>query len=165
MYLIKKEEFKKLKSDLQESYAVSNLMDNFPPICKQDPLYVQIYYIHEHLNATGESIRLEDITKEMYGGTLPVARKRKSKKKETSEDDEVEEASEPNRKKAKKEKQAPREQDAGSYIPSIQDEVQDLEPAKILTKRTRSGKTFGTSHLYLLNHPFPIRKESMLSGR
>jgi len=43
MSMIKKEEFKKLKTDLQESYAVSNLMDNFPPICKQDPLDVQIY--------------------------------------------------------------------------------------------------------------------------
>jgi len=57
MSLIKKEEFKRLKTDLQESYAVSNLMDNFPPIYKQDPLYVQIYYISEHLKKTGESIR------------------------------------------------------------------------------------------------------------
>jgi len=31
MYRIKKEDFKKLKTDLQESYVVSNLMDNFPP--------------------------------------------------------------------------------------------------------------------------------------
>ena len=77
MYLIKKEEFKNLKTDLQESFAVSNLMYNFPPICKQDPLDLQIYYIHEHLKTTGEFIRLEDIPEEMYGGTLLVARKRK----------------------------------------------------------------------------------------
>jgi len=32
--LIKKEKFTKLKTDLQESFAVSNLMDDFPPICK-----------------------------------------------------------------------------------------------------------------------------------
>jgi len=77
MYLIKKEEFKNLKTDLQESFAVSNLMYNFPPICKQDPLDLQIYYIHEQLKTTGEFIRLEDIPEEMYGGTLLVARKRK----------------------------------------------------------------------------------------
>jgi len=61
MSLIKKEEFKRMKTELQESYAISNLMDNFPPICKQDPLDVQIYYIHDHLKTTGESIILEDI--------------------------------------------------------------------------------------------------------
>jgi len=42
MNLIKKEEFTKLKTGLQQSFTVSNLMDNFPPICKQDPLDVQI---------------------------------------------------------------------------------------------------------------------------
>jgi len=89
MHQIKKEEFTKLKTDLQESFTVSNLMDNFPPICKQDPLDVQFYYIHEHLKTTGESIRLEDIPEEMYGGTLLVARKRKLKKKATSEADNV----------------------------------------------------------------------------
>jgi len=89
MNLIKKEEFTKLKTDLQESFAVSNLMDNFPPIYKQDPLDLQIYYIHEHLKTIGESIRLEDMPEVMYGGTLPVARKRKSKKKATSEADDV----------------------------------------------------------------------------
>jgi len=46
--LIKKEEFTKLKTDLQESFVESNLMDNFPPICKQDPLDVKIYFIHDH---------------------------------------------------------------------------------------------------------------------
>jgi len=90
MNLIKKEEFTKLKTDLQESFIVSNLMDNFAPICKQDPLDVQIYYIHEHLKTTGEFIKLEDILEEMYGGTLSVARKRKSKKKATSEANNVE---------------------------------------------------------------------------
>jgi hypothetical protein len=30
-------------------------------------------------------------------------------------------------------------------VPSIQDEVQDLEPAKILNRRTRSGKSVGSS--------------------
>jgi len=80
----------------------------------------------------------------MYGGTLPIPRKRKSKKKATSEADNIEEAPEP-QKKAMKDKQAPQEQATGSGIPSIQDEVQDLEPAKILNKRTKSGKIVGSS--------------------
>ena len=137
MYLIKKEDFKKLNTDLQESYAVSNLMDNFPPIFKQDPLDVQLYFIHDHLKKTGETIRLEEIPEEMYGGTLLVAKKRKSKKKATSEADDVEEAPEPKRKKAKKAKVA---EATGSGMPTIQEEVQDLEPVKVLNKRTRSGK-------------------------
>jgi len=145
MNMIKKEEFTKLKTYLQESFTISNLMDNFTPIFKQDHLDVQIYYIHEHLKTTGESIRLEDIPEKMYSGTLLVARKRKSKKKATSEAGNVEEAPEPQRKKAKKNKQAPQEQATGSGVPSIQDEVRDLEPAKILNKRTRSGKTVATS--------------------
>jgi len=81
----------------------------------------------------------------MYGGTLPVAKNRKSKKKATSEAGDIEEAPEPHKKKAKKDKQAPQEQATGSGIPSIQDEVQDIEPAKILNKRTRSGKIVGSS--------------------
>jgi len=103
MNLIKKEEFTKLKIDLQESFAVSNLMDNFPPICKQDPLDVQIYFIHDHWKNTGETIKLDEVLEEMFGGILHVARKRKSKKKKaTSEADDVEEASEPKKKKKAK---------------------------------------------------------------
>jgi len=91
MNLIKKEEFTKLKTGLQESFVVSNLMDNFPPICKQDPLDVQIYFVHDHWKNTGGTIRLDEVPEEMFGGTLPVAKKRKSKKKkETSEADDVE---------------------------------------------------------------------------
>jgi len=81
----------------------------------------------------------------MYGGALLVARKRKSKKKATSEADDDEEASEPKKKKDKKAKDAPQEQSVGPGVPTIQDEVQDLEPTKILNKRTRSGKSVGSS--------------------
>jgi len=81
----------------------------------------------------------------MYGGSLPVAsKKRKAKKNATSEADD-EEASEPQQKKAKKTKDAPQEQLVGFGVPTIQDEFQDLEPAKILNKRTRSGKTVCSS--------------------
>ena len=48
MNLIKKEEFTKLKTDLQESFVVSNLMNNFPSIWKQDPIDVQTYFIYDH---------------------------------------------------------------------------------------------------------------------
>jgi len=96
----------------------------------------------------------------MYGGNVPVARKRKSKKKATSEADDVEEALEPKRKKAKKEKKAPQEQVAGSVIPSIQDEVQDLEPAKILTKTTRSRKIVGTSQRLPAQPYIPKKKRN-----
>ncbi|RHN79216.1 hypothetical protein MtrunA17_Chr1g0174781 [Medicago truncatula] len=40
MRLISKADYKKLDTDLKESFAVSNLMQDFPPICKQDPLDV-----------------------------------------------------------------------------------------------------------------------------
>jgi len=70
----------------------------------------------------------------------------------------VDEAPEPQRKKAKKEKQASQEQATSSDIPFIQDEVQDLEPAKILNKRTRSGKTIGTSQLLLAQPSIPKKK-------
>jgi len=135
----------RMDTDLQESNILSNLMDNFPPICKQDSPDVRAHYVYEHWKATRETIKYSDISDTMYGGSLQVAfKKRKSKKKATSEADN-EEASEPKKKKAKKSKDAPQEQLVGSEVPTIQDEVQDLEPAKILNKRTRSGKTVGSS--------------------
>ena len=85
--------------------------------------------------------------------SLPIARKRKSKKKATSKADDTEEASEPMKKKAKKEKQA-----AGSNTPTIQDEVQDLEPAKILNKRTISGKIVGSSQTLPAQPSIPKKK-------
>jgi len=75
---------------------------HFPPICKQDPLDVRINFILEHYERTGETIRLGEIPETMYGGALPIARKRKSKGRITSEANDVEESSEPKKKKAKK---------------------------------------------------------------
>jgi len=60
MHLIKKEEFTKLKTDLQESFVVSNLMDDFPPICKQDLIDVQTNFILDHCERTGETIKIDD---------------------------------------------------------------------------------------------------------
>jgi len=81
----------------------------------------------------------------MYGGALPVAKKRKSKKKATSEADDDEEASETKKKKAKKENGVSSVQRVGSDKPTLQEEVQDLDPNKVLNKRTRSGKSAGSS--------------------
>jgi len=87
MTLIKKEDIKKLDTDMKESRAMSNLMEGFPPTCKQDPLDVQLYYIHDHLQSTGENIQLEDIPDQMYGGALPVAKSRKTKRKALTKDE------------------------------------------------------------------------------
>jgi len=57
----------------------------------------------------------------------------------------AEEASEPRKKKAKKAKVSPQAEATGSDVPTIQEEVQDLDPAKVLNKRTRSGKTTESS--------------------
>jgi len=133
----------RMDTDLQESNILSNLMDNFLPIWKQDPPDVRAHYVYEHWKATRETIKYSDILDTMYGGSLPVASKKgKSKNKATSEADD-EEASEPKKKKkkAKKAKDAPQEQLVGSEVPTNQ----DLKPAKILNKRTRSGKTVGSS--------------------
>jgi len=102
MTLIKKEDIKKLDTDLKESKAISNLMEGFPPICKQDPLDVHLYYIHDHLQSTGENIQLEDIPDQMYGGALPMAKSRKTKRKALTKDEYLDEASEQPAKKAKK---------------------------------------------------------------
>jgi hypothetical protein len=45
MNLIDKEGFKELLTDIKESDAITNLMEDFPPICKKEPLDVQMNYI------------------------------------------------------------------------------------------------------------------------
>jgi len=140
MTLIKKDAYKKLETDLKESRTISNLREGFPPICKQDPLDVQLYFNHDHLQSTGENIQLEDIPNHMYGGALPVAKSRKSKRKPISEAEYVEEASEKLAKKINKAKKDKAAEATGSALSIIQEEVQDLEPVKVLDKRTRSGK-------------------------
>jgi len=59
MRLIKQEAITKLDIDLKKSRVSSNLMEGFPPICKQDPLDVQLFYIHDHLQSTREEIQLK----------------------------------------------------------------------------------------------------------
>jgi len=140
MNLIKKDVYKKQDTDMEESRAIYNLMENFPPICKQDPLDVQLYFIHDHLTKTGETIQLEDIPEEMYGGTLLVAKSTKSMKRALTEAEYLDDASEQTSKKAKQAKKEKAYIQVDPAIPTIQEKVKDLAPTEVLIKRTRSGK-------------------------
>jgi len=104
---------------MKESRATSNLMQNFPPICKQDPQDVQLYYIHDHLKSTGENIQLEDIPETMYCGAHPVAKRRKTKRKPLSEAEYLEGESEQPAKKAKKAKKDKTDEATGSGLSTI----------------------------------------------
>jgi len=81
MKLIRKEDHKVLSTNLKESSVISNLMDDFPPIYKQDPLEVRVMYMKEYFEMTGQTIKISDIPNEMYGGALPIAKSRKSLKR------------------------------------------------------------------------------------
>jgi hypothetical protein len=120
-------EVTKLQTDLSESFVKSDLMKDFPPICKKDPIEVQMYYIKEHFEATNERIRLEDIPEEMYGGALPRARGRKSKRKITAE--QYLEVEQP----AKKAKVATDKLKIGSSsVPSIEEAIEDMDSRLIM---------------------------------
>ena len=87
-----------METDMQESNILSNLMDDFPPISKQDPIDVQAAYVYDHWKTTGEIFKYNDFLDTMYGASLPiVSKKRKSKKKA-----DVEEASEPKPKRLRR---------------------------------------------------------------
>jgi len=62
----------KLKTDLNESRVVSNLMEDFPPICKKDTLDVKMALIADYYETHGKLISLDEVPEEMYGGELPV---------------------------------------------------------------------------------------------
>jgi len=126
---------------LKESKVVSNLLADCPLICMQDPLHVRVSYILKHSETTGETIKMEDVPETMFGGALPIASKKKRKlTKEEYLSEAAKEAYEPKKNKAMKAKVVTQAEATGSGMPTIQEEVQDLEPAKVLNKRTRSGK-------------------------
>jgi hypothetical protein len=167
MKLIEKGAFKKLSTDLKESNVVSDLMDGFPPICKQDPIEVRMNYIMDHFESTGETIRLCDIPDTIYGGALPVAKSKSTKRKALTQAEYLDDATEQpakKAKKAKKEKAAVQENIVGPAIPTIQEEVEDLEADKILTKRTRNGKTAESSQP-LPNQPSIPKKKRKTAVR
>ncbi|AES70129.2 hypothetical protein MTR_3g048350 [Medicago truncatula] len=91
MHLIDVKDLKKLPTDMKASDAKSALIPNFPPICKQDPLDVQMNYIRDHFERTREKISLKDVPEQMFGGVLPVAKSRKSKNRPLSKEEYLEE--------------------------------------------------------------------------
>jgi len=148
--------------DLKEFDAVSIMMEDFPPICKQNPLEVQMNFIKDHFATNGIKIRLEDVPETMYGGALTVAKSRKTKKKALTKDEYLGDALEQSAKKAerakKDKKAAVQENIVGTAIPTIKEEVEDLEADKILPKRTRSGKVVATSQSAPDQPSIPKRK-------
>jgi len=144
MKLIKKEDYKVFSTDLKESTVLSNLMDDFPPICKQDHVEVQVRCMVEHFEMTGQTIKINDIPENMYCGALPIAKSRKSKKRAMTEAEYVEDAPEPASKKAKKSKGAQQEKLVDPEVLSIQQEAQELDASEVLDKRTRGKKPVDT---------------------
>ena len=69
-----------------------------------------------------------------------MAKSRKTKRKPLTEAEYLEEASEQPARKAKKAKKDKASEATSSGVATIQEEVKDLEPDKILLERTRSGK-------------------------
>jgi len=162
MGVIASDAYKQLSTDLKESDAVSIMMEDFPPICKQDPLEVQMNFIKDHYATTGKKIRLEYVPETMYGGALPVAKSRKTKRKALTKDEYLGDVPEKPAKEAKRTKKdkkaAVQENTVGAAIPTIQEEVEDLEADKILPKRTRSSKAVATSQSALDQPSIPKRK-------
>ena len=136
MFLIKTVD--KLETDLKESMIVSDLMTNFPPIFKEDNPKVLVVYVTTHYEQTGKIINLSSIPDTMAGVPLIVASKKRKSKKTTSK---VVEVSEPKPKKQKKSKTPPQLNVVELALPTIQEEISDLEPIKILEKRTRGGSS------------------------
>ncbi|KEH19771.1 hypothetical protein MTR_8g468090 [Medicago truncatula] len=107
MSLFPKDAYTELSTDLKKSNAISNLMEDFPPICKQDPLEVHMNFIKVYFALTGKKIRLEDVPETMYGGALPVVKSRKTKRKAITKNEYLDDdAHEQLAKKAKKDKKA-----------------------------------------------------------
>jgi len=135
MKLIKKQDLKELSTDLKESSVISNLMDDFPPICKQDPLEVRVMYMKEYFEMTGKVIKISDIPDEMYGEALPVAKNRKSLKRKMTEAEYLEATPEPVAKVAKT--SAP----TTSVVPP-QHEAPEDEDSEALIRKRRCLQTY-----------------------
>jgi len=145
-----------LKSDISESMVVSNLNENFPPICKKDTLAVQMALLSDHFANTSEIIGLEEVPDEMYGGKLPVDQGRKSKRKEMTQEEYLE-AEKPT-KRAKKEKASEKLKTGGSDVPTVQEEAQELNPDVIIPKKTRSGRAVDPATTTTPEQKTPLKK-------
>jgi len=135
MKLIKKQDLKELCTDLMESSVISNLMDDFPPICKKDPLEVRVMYKKEYFEMTGKIIKISDIPDEMYGGALLVAKNRKSLKRNMTEAEYLDDTHEPVVEVAKT--SATQSTPTSSDVPPFQQEAPEDEDSEALIRKRR----------------------------
>jgi len=135
MKLIRKEDHKELSTNLKESSVISNLMDDFPPICKQDPLEVRVMFIKEYFEMTGQIIKISDIPDEMYGGALPIAKNRKSLKRKMIEAEYFDDTPEFAAKIAKS--SAPQPNPSTSDMLLVQQEAPAANDYEVLTKKNK----------------------------
>jgi len=135
MKLIRKEDHKELSTELKESLVISNLMDDFPPICKQDPLEVRVMYMKEYFEMTGQTIKISDIPGEMYGGAPPIAKNKKSLKRKMTEAEYLDDTPEHAAKIAKT--SAPRPNPTASDMLPLQQEAQEADDSEVLTRKNK----------------------------
>jgi len=149
MKLIRKEDHRVLSTDLKESSVISNLMDDFPPICKQDPLEVRVMYMKEYFEMTSQTIKISDIPDEMYGGALPIAESRKSLKRKMTEAEYLDDTPEQAAKIAKT--SAPQPNPTASDMLFLQQEAQEADDSEVLTKKSRSKKQVDLENVIEIN--------------
>jgi len=94
----------------------------------------------------------------MYGSALLVAKSMKPKKIPLKEIEYLEDAPEQPPQKAKKAKKEKTSVQSDPALPTIQEEVNDLAPTEVLSKRTRSGKEAEPSPPQPAQPSIPIRK-------
>jgi len=87
----------------------------------------------------------------MYGGTVKVAKSRKTKRKPLTEAEYLEEASEQPARKAKKAKKEKAAKATSSGLQTIQEEVKDLGHTKVIGKGPEVVRKLHLHHLSLLN--------------
>jgi len=147
MKLIRKEDHKEFSTDLKESSVISNLMDYFPPICKQDPLEVRVMFIKEYFETTGHIIKISDIPDEMYGGALPIAKNRKSLKRKMIEAEYLDDTPEFTTKVAKT--SAPPTKPTTSDTVILQQEAQEADDSEQVDLENIIEINSGTSSSYV----------------
>jgi len=133
---------------------VSDLMVDFPPIAKQDNPQVLAAYVTTHYEKIGEIINLSSIPDTQAGVSLRVAKKWKSKKGSSEAIDEVEP-------KPKKAKDAPQLNVVELALPTIQEEVADLDQLR-LWKREQEVDLM---KLLLLSSSLRFRRKENVSGK
>jgi len=99
-------------------------------------------------------ISLDEVPEEMYGGELPVAKRRKSKRKDLSEEEYLVE--EQPSKKAKKSKQDKASEEGGFGLPTVEEEAE-----RVLGKKTREGQEDAPSPVQAPRIPKKSRKKTI----